>query len=151
MTAQTAHLFIDHEELLLTRDGRWLANGEEITHEQTCRLFSRSIRRDPDGYLIQVKHETKRIRVEDTPYFVIGLSGNATAGFDLILSDESREKLDVGTLTYHPGRLVCRVKGATEEAKFLSTSYFEILANLEEDDTSYFLNLENQRVVLSAK
>jgi hypothetical protein len=142
--------FRDNEEIRLTKDGTWLSDGEEITHGETVRLFFRSVRKGEQGYAIHVGKESKTVVVEDTAFFVLGLEGSARNGYSLRLSDETREKLAPESLRYRPGRLTARVKGG-EEAKFLSTAYFELLSRLEEDASSYFLTIEGKRVELSPK
>jgi hypothetical protein len=143
--------FRDNEEIRLTRGGIWLSDGEEITHQETVRLFHRSIHRETDGYSIRIGKESKKIVVEDTPYFVLGLAGSTRTGWELRLSDESRERLNAATLNYRPGRLVARVKNESEDAKFLNPAYFEILKDLEEDDAGYFLTIQGRRVDLAGK
>jgi hypothetical protein len=141
----------DTEVLLLTREGVWLADGEEISHDPTRRLFAKSIRRDEKGYFIHVGHEFKRIEVEDTAFFVQRLEGSPEAGYRAILSDETEEPVDPRSLTYRPGRLTCRVKAGEEEARFLRSPYFEILRHLEEDDATYFVRLGGVQALLSRK
>lgn len=134
-----------------------MADGEEITHEPTRRLFAKSIKKDADGYLIHIGRETKRIHVEDTAYFVTGVTGNREAGYRLSLSDETSEGLDPITLVYKPGRLTCLInrEGTKEEAKFLAVPYYELLSHLEEDQSSYFLTFGPRnkpvKVLLSSK
>jgi hypothetical protein len=146
--------FRDNEELRLNRNGVWLSDGEEITHGETVRLFHRALKRQGDGFVIQVGRESKRVVVEDTPYFVVGLDGSADSGYWLRLSDETRERLDPATLKYGPsqalgpGRLVARVKGGTEEARFLSQAYFDLLSGLEEDSDCFFLVIGGKRIDL---
>src|SRR4051812_18211924 len=146
--------FRDNEELRLSRNGTWLSDGEEITHLETVKLFHRSLRRDGDQFRIHVGKESKAVIVEDTPYFVVGLDGSSGAGYWLRLSDETRERLDPGTLKYGPtaqygtGRLVARVKGGSEEARFLNPAYFELLSGLDEDHDSFFVTIEGKRVDL---
>ncbi len=151
VAAQNISLFVDHEVITLTRNGLWLTNGQEIEHEATLKLFPKILRRDEQGYFLQLGRESKRITVEDTPYFVTSLEGSAQSGFELILNDESREALDPPTLTYKPGRLACRVKRGAFEAKFLHGAYFRLLESLEEDGSSYFVVIESRRVMLSSK
>ena len=148
-----APFFIDNEVIVLARNGTWLADGMEITHEPTRRLFARSLHRDDQGYLLQVGRETKRIQVEDTAYFVEALEGGPAEGFVLRLSDDAREKLNPQALAYRPGRLTCRINrhGKPEDARFLHAAYFELLKHLEEDPHSYYLTLEGKRVVLAPK
>src|SRR3954470_432965 len=73
--------FRDNEELRLARSGTWLSDGGEITHNETVRLFQRSLKREGNGFVIQVGRESKRVVIEDTPYFVVGLDGDAASGY----------------------------------------------------------------------
>lgn len=150
-----APFFVDLEVIRLTANGIWKSDEVEIDHEQTVRIFAKSLKRDAQGYYLQIAHETKRIVVEDTAYFVIGIEGNSADGYDLRLNDESRERLDPMTLTYRPGRLTCRIQGASagkgEEAKFLHAAYFDLLKELEEDSASYWIEIQGRRVTLATK
>jgi hypothetical protein len=144
---------VDSEILVLTRNGLWLADGEEITHEPTRRLFSRSLKQDEGGWFIHIGNETKYVQVEDTAFFVQRLSGTPETGFELDLSDETHERLDFKSLRYQPGRLTCRLHDREEtcgapEAKFLPVAYRDLLQHLEEDPEGYFLTLEGCRVQL---
>jgi hypothetical protein len=114
-----APFFVDNEVIRLTKNGVWLSDEVEIDHEQTVRMFAKSLERDAQGWLLRIGRETKRIVVEDTAYFVTRVEGSPSQGVELGLNDESRERLDPSTLTYRPGRLACRIKGGREEAKFL--------------------------------
>lgn len=148
--------FIDREIIVLSKNGIWLSDGIEITHEQTLRLFSKSLHKDEKGYFIQVGPETKRIEVEDTPYFIQRLEGDSLNGFEVLLNDESRERLNPESIEYKPARLTCRVK-SNQEAKFLHQPYFDLLKNLQEDHLHYFLEfnsmspLKKQKIILARK
>lgn len=146
-----APFFVDTEVIRLSKNGVWLSDGIEIDHEQTVKMFAKSLRRDAEGYYLQIGRETKRIEVEDTAYFVTRIEGTPQAGIELWLSDESREFLDPTTLEYRPGRLTCRIKGGTETAKFLHAAYFDLLKDLEEDDSCYLLDFGGKIVVLASK
>jgi hypothetical protein len=153
---ENAPFFVDREVIVLTRNGDWLADGTEITHEPSAKLFARSLKKDEQGYYLHIGRETKRIQVEDTAYFVVRIDGNPNNGFVLSINDQTQEKLQPGSLKYRPGRLTCSIKGGQEEAKFLHASYFDLLKHLQEDQRSYFLEFEGSekgktRVELSAK
>ncbi|MBI2712197.1 MAG: DUF1285 domain-containing protein [Bdellovibrio sp.] len=152
---KNAPFFVDREVIILTRNGIWLADGTEITHEPTRRLFARSLKKNEDGYYLHVGRETKKIQVEDTAYFVTRIDGSLRDGFTLSINDGSSEALLAETLTYRPGRLVCKIKQKTEEAKFLHAPYFDLLRNLQEDQTSYYLEFQKkgarERITLSKK
>src|SRR5262245_42254867 len=129
-------LFVDHEELVLSLNGVWLSNGEEVTHEETVRAFHRHLGKDEDGWFIRIGRDFKRVRVEDTAYFVTRIEGAPAQGYRVFLSNGATEPLNAQTLNYRPGRLVCRLRSG-DEAKFLSVPYVELLKHLEEDQNSY--------------
>jgi len=145
--------FIDNEVIILSKHGIWLADGVEISHEPTRRLFARSLKKDAEGYFLHIGRETKRIQIEDTAYFVHRLDGDLIQGYEIVLSDETREFLAPPTLHYKPGRLTCRIKSGEEEAKFLHSAYFDLLRHLQEDHRCYYLEIgpEKQRIELALK
>lgn len=156
---ENAPFFIDTEVIRLTRNGVWMSDQTEITHEPTRRLFARNLERVPGAdrqYLIKISRESKTIEVEDTAYFVQRIDGTPETGFEITLNDGNQEKLNFQSLKYQPGRLTCSVerRGFTEEAKFLSTAYMDLLTYLKEDETSYFLETggsNRARIALSKK
>ena len=145
-----APFFIDTEVIRLTKNGIWLSDGTEISHEPTRELFSRSLVRTPGGWELRIGRDTKKIEVEDTAYFVTGISGDPERGITLVLAGGGREPLRPETLRYRPGRLTCTLAHG-EEAKFLHAPYFHLLQNLEEDDKSYFLRLGVKKFTLALK
>jgi len=148
---QNAPFFVDTEVIRLTKNGIWMSDETEITHEPTRRLFAKSLKKKDDGYYLAIGKETKKIVIEDTAYFITRIDGDMNSGLTLSLSNEAKEKLVPSTLKYKPGRLTCLVLNQTEEAKFLHAAYFDILRNLEEDDSSYYLTFNNHKTVLLQK
>ena len=148
-TGGAAPFFVDREVIEITRSGVWLADGVEITHEPTRKLFARSLRRDAEGYFLAIGRETKRILVQDTAFFVLRVDGDGSRGYEVLLSNEETVRLDPATLRYRPGRLtlqwVPHGYAALEEALFLHAPYFDLLRHLEEDASSYFLMIEGRR------
>ena len=147
-----AAFFVDNEVIVLTRQGVWVADGTEISHEPTRKLFARSLKRDEEGYYLHIGCETKRIEVEDTAYFVHRIDGDPGQGVELWINDETRERLKPGTLAYRPGRLTARIRNGEEEAKFLHSPYFDLLKHLEEDARGYYLTFrDGGRVELAGR
>jgi hypothetical protein len=154
LSDSNAPFFVATEVIRLTNNGVWLSDQVEIDHEQTVRIFAKSLKRDAQGYYLQIGRETKRIEVEDTAYFVTRIEKPATSGasgIEVCLNDESRELLDPATLSYRPGRLTCRIRGGTEEARFLHSAYFDLLKDLQEDEHSYYLLFSGKKVNLASK
>jgi hypothetical protein len=151
MNPTNAPFFVDNEVIKLTQNGVWLSDEIEIDHEQTVRMFAKNLKKDAEGYFLQIGRETKRILVEDTAYFVTRIEGTLATGLGVCLNDDTREQLDPATLRYRPGRLTCRIHHGQEEAKFLHAAYFELLRDLNEDDRSYYLNFGDTRIELALK
>lgn len=142
-----------HEDIILTREGVWLSNGEEVTHPGTLRAFARSIYRCKDGFELRIGNEKKTFHAEDTIYFIFGIEGSPELGFKLKLNDGREVALDPSSLSYRPGRLTCKVshpnENTREEAKFLTTSYYELLKHLEKTDQGFEIVIEGKRVLLA--
>jgi hypothetical protein len=140
--------YVDTEVIRLTKNGVWLADDHEISHEPTTRLFAKSLKRDETSYFLHIGREMKRIVVEDTAYFVERIEGSPAQGYLLHINDGTTEKLSPETLRYQTGRLTCLVHTGEDEAKFLSIAYMELLTLAEEDEKGYFLKIEGQRISL---
>lgn len=139
LVSDKTQFFVDNEVIVLTKNGTWIADGTEISHEPTRRLFAKSLKKDQKGYTLHIGRETKQIQVEDTAYFIHRVDGSAEDGYKVWINDETQENLDPSTLKYQPGRMTCKIKGGTEDAKFLHAAYFDLLKGLKQDSTSYYL------------
>ena len=51
--------------------GRWFHEGDEIRRPELVRLFSRILRRDPDGYVLVTPAERLLIEVDDVPFLAV--------------------------------------------------------------------------------
>lgn len=146
-------LFSFHESIILTKNNTWLSNGEEITHPNTIIAFSRNIFRCPEGHEIRIGREKKTIHIEDTMYFVVALEGAPELGFSVRLNDGRQLELNPETLQYKPGRLTCKVyhpnEGTQEEAKFLTTAYYELLKYIEKNEFGFEITIEKKKIILS--
>ncbi|MGK5089346.1 hypothetical protein WDW86_17480 [Bdellovibrionota bacterium FG-2] len=135
-------------KLLLSKEGLWFIDGGEITHARTLEVLNKNLYRTPEGIFVQIGREQAWIDVEDTIYFVVSLEGTPDTGFKLTLSDETQEELDPTTLIYSNERLVCRVKGGLEEAKFLRGPYHEILKHVIEGEKGYILRCGSRHITV---
>ena len=148
------NIFSFYEDLILTKNGVWLSDNEEITHERTILAFSRNIHRSQNGFEIRIGSERKSIHIEDTLFFITSIDGAPEIGFTIRTNDQRVGELDPESLRYRPGRLTCRVPDPhsrmMEEAKFLSTAYYEILKYVEHDDTGYWITIEGKRIQLES-
>ncbi len=142
-----------NEQLRLTREGLWLSNGAEITHEATVRAFFRFLNQSPDGqWWIKIGHEEKSVLLEDTPTFVQRITGSPEQGYQIHLlhdATDRSEPLRAQTLRYSPGRLVCLTERGWE-ARFLRAPYYEILQHLKKDAAGYSIEIQGRRIQLQS-
>ena len=113
-------------------------------------------------YYIEIGYERMFIEVEDTAYFVIGLTHDQAAvgaGYTRILAQVSNfsevqiapPANGLSPLKYINGTLYLELSVANQRAKFLSAPFYDLMKSLEEDETHYFITIEGKRVNLSPK
>lgn len=151
MSPQVVYFGIQ-ETLTLSKDGVWLSNGQEITHEATVRAFFKFLHRDESGqWWIRIGREEKPVTIEDTPAFVQAVMGSPSEGYRIRLvgkeETEEFEGLRAETLSYSPGRLTCRTR-AGWEARFLRAPYHELLKGIGRDERGYFILIQGKRIEL---
>jgi hypothetical protein len=126
------------------KDGWWYANDERIENRRINVLFSQHLRRtSEDTYEIAIGWDKVGVEIEETPYVITRVSGDATQGFTLRLNDESEEPLDPTSLSIgQENVLYCRVKGGTETARFLRPAYYQLTAHVQEDPANGLFSLQ---------
>ena len=131
---------VEAGKISFRRDGNWYSDDERIDNPRIALLFSRSIRRNPDGsYFLQVAEERAPITVEDTPYVVKAIDGDARSGFTLVLNDEQRIPLDPAALEVGGQNvLYARVKDGALRARFLRSAYYHLSDCIEGDERAGF-------------
>jgi uncharacterized protein len=138
---------VESGKISFRRDGNWYSDDERIDNPRIALLFSKSLRRAPDGsYFLQVAEERATIRVEDTPYVVRTIE-DGPHGYIVVTNDDQREPLDPTTLAV--GRdnvLYCRVKAGAFLARFLRPAYYHLSgAFTAESDGSFALAVDGRR------
>ena len=69
--ARAGFYAVESGKISFRRDGNWYSDEDRIDNPRIALLFSKSIRRNPDGsYYLQVAEERASITIEDTPYVV---------------------------------------------------------------------------------
>ena len=114
------------------KDGRWYCDGEVIPNKAICRLYARAMTVGADGVArLELGEDRAQVALEDTPWVVVQVEGDARNGFQVLLNDETFEPLDPATLRVGAGNvLYCRVKGG-HEARFLRPAYYELMRHAE--------------------
>lgn len=131
---------VESGRISFRRDGNWYNDEERIENPRIALLFSRSIRRNPDGsFCLEIGDERASIAVEDTPYVVKAVEDSARGGVTIVLNDGEREPLDPASLEAGPDNvLYTRVKGGEFRARFLRTAYYHLSGNFEADENGGF-------------
>ncbi|HUO06181.1 MAG TPA: DUF1285 domain-containing protein [Candidatus Binataceae bacterium] len=139
---------VESGKISFRRDGNWYSDEERIDNQRIALLFSRSIKRNPDGsYFLQVAEERAPITVEDTPYVIRTLEDDGCGGFIAILNDGAREELDPSALeTGSDNVLYTRVKGGNFRARFLRPAYYQLSGYFESGaDGRFYVSLHGRR------
>lgn len=138
---------VESGKISFRRDGNWYSDDERIDNPRIALLFSRSIKRNPDGsYYLQVAEERAPITVEDTPYIVKMVYEN-DGGFVIVTNDDEHELLDPSSLEVGKDNvLYCRVKDGAFRARFLRTAYYHLSNNfLSDEGETFSLVVQGQR------
>jgi len=144
---------VESGKISFRRDGNWYSDDDRIDNPRIAKLFSQSIKRNPDGsYFLQVAEERASIAVEDTPYVVRALEDDELGGFVMVLNDDTREPLDPEAIEIGADNvLYARVKGGDWRARFLRSAYYHLSDRFESDNRGrYYLNLRGKRHLLRA-
>jgi len=138
--ARAGFYAVESGKISFRRDGNWYTDEERIDNPRIALLFSKSVRRNPDGsYYLQVAEERASITVEDTPYVVKAIEDDDRNGFIVVTNDDEHEPLDASSLEV--GRdnvLYCRVKGGQFRARFLRTAYYHLSSRFLADSGETF-------------
>ena len=119
---------IESHQIRFGRDGEWYSDGERIANRRITDLFSRCVRKSPQGgYVLQMGDERAPLEIEDTPYVVREVDGDPERGFTVTLNDGSSEPLDCASLRAGADHaFYCRVKNGEHEARLLRPAYYTL-------------------------
>ena len=111
--------------LRVDREGRFMHEGAEVTHEGLRRALFRWLDRNGDGrYVLRLdERRFAYLDVDDTPLVVRAARVDPAGGILLALSDGAEEPLDPTTLTLdEAGTLRAWVRGGRLEARLASSA-----------------------------
>lgn len=122
--------------LVFRADGRWYADGEPVTHERLARLFSRYVRRKPDGTGYEIRIDERYhadVEIEDTPFVVTAVEHDPQGQIWIDLNDGTTEVLDPTSVAIASDNVAyCRVKNGAERARFLRPAWYQLAGAIEE-------------------
>ena len=140
-------------DIRIDAEGTWFYRGTEMIRRDIVRLFYQHLRQGSSGdWFINIGHQRYPVHVEDTAFVVWGLrwaerqDGEGECAY-LLLSDESVEKLDPGTLRIGENNIpYCRVRNSGFEARFSRSSYYRLAERLQYDPNinGYVISLNGQ-------
>ena len=117
--------------LRIDRDGGWLHEGEEVSHEGILASLSQGLQVDVVGHFVQIGPVRVPVEVEDAPFAIVRFEADGN-GFALWLNDGSREALDPASLRLRAGDVpYCRVKAGRFEARFSRAAAWQLLLRVE--------------------
>ena len=133
--ARAGFTAISSGKIKFGKDGLWYSDDEVIPNHAIRRLFSRTLIVSPEGRArLELGEDKADVIIEDTPWVVTRVDGDARAGFRVTLNDETVEPLDPASLRIGAENvLYCRVKGGAHEARFLRPAYYELTRHAETD------------------
>ena len=104
--------------LSIDDEGRFLVNGDPVTHERTLEVLWRGLEPGADGgWIVRVGRENAPVAVEGTPYVVLGIAEGPGA-VELLLAGGSREPLLPGSLRVGKDGLLRATLASGHPARF---------------------------------
>lgn len=133
----------------IDKRGNWFQDGIKIQHRLTYLYNNKLLRRDDQGrYYLDEGSGKLYIEVEDTP-FVVKMVGREGEDFYIILNDETKEKLDLHTLSINEENIpYAKIKGGDYEARFTRPAYYEFMKYLKKEDDTYFIVSNGEKYIL---
>ena len=149
---------MENSDIRIDKDGVWYYKGAHMFRKEILSVFFEHLTIDACGkYLIELGEERCYLDVEDTAFIVAAvyktqLPDNGRAQIDILLSDDSCEKLEMKSL--HVGRdnvLYCRVKEGKFTARFSRNGYYQLAEFIEqsENGNQFFISLNGEKYIIS--
>ena len=134
---------------LIDKRGNWFQDGIKIQHRLTYLYNNKLLQRDDEGrYFLDEGSGKLYIKVEDTP-FVVKMVDKQGEDFSIILNDETKEKLDLKTLSINDENVpYAKIKDGVFEARFTRPAYYEFMKYLKKEDDDYYIVSKGEKHLL---
>jgi hypothetical protein len=134
---------------LIDKRGNWFQDGIKIRHRLTYLYNNKLLSCDEEGrYYLDEGSGKLYIEVEDTP-FVVKMVDKEGDDFYIIINDETKEKLDLNTLTInHENIPYAKIKNGKFDARFLRPAYYEFMKYLKKEGDNYYIISRGAKHVL---
>lgn len=134
----------DPNEIVIDKEGVWHFRGAEMKRFDIIQYLYKFLKRDQDGnYLIEIEDDRCRVRVEDAPFVIRGVSVAVSGtqgrpGIEISLNDGSTEGLNLESPLQigEDHVMYCRVKRGEYEARFSRAAYYQICKYIDYDRES---------------
>ncbi|PKN70692.1 MAG: hypothetical protein CVU54_04860 [Deltaproteobacteria bacterium HGW-Deltaproteobacteria-12] len=145
-------------DIKIDKEGIWYYRGAHMFRKEILCVFFESLKIDECGkYFIEMGDERCPLDVEDTVFVVAAVYGkrsekNSEDRIDIMLTDDSLEKLDLGTLYVGKDNvLYCAVKNRKFPARFSRNSYYQLAEFIEQEEkeNSFFINLNKEKYLIN--
>lgn len=139
--ARAGFYAIESHSIRFGRDGEWYSDGERIANRRIADLFSRCIRKQPDGgFVLQMGDERAPVEVDDTPFVVRRIEGSPEEGLSVVLNDDTVEPFDPATLRIGADNaFYCAVKNREYEARLLRAAHYQLARWVTAGDDGRFV------------
>ncbi len=140
---ETCGIFVDKE-------GTWYYRGVEMVRRDFLEAFFKNLKMPAkDKYAIELNGQMCLLEVEDT-VFVVRRVEEERGQYRILLNDGTVEELSPeGFGIGKGGALYCRVKKGAFPARFSRPAYYQLAANIEEEDGNYFLPFKGSRILVA--
>jgi uncharacterized protein len=147
-------------DIKIDKDGIWYYCGAHMFRKEILCVFFENLKVDDCGeYFIKLNDEIYYLDVEDTAFVITAVDKmkdprNGQEHFEVLLSDDGRENLDLSTLAV--GRddvMYCRVKEGKFAARFTRKSYYQLAEFIEQGDADdkFYVFLNNKKHFIKNK
>jgi uncharacterized protein len=146
-------------DIKIDKEGVWYYRGAHMFRKDILCIFFENLNLDNDGrYFVKLNQEICYLDVEDTAFVILSVyqTKDPSCGLErleVILSDESKEVLDVQTLTVGPDNIMyCRIKEGKFTARFTRKSYYQLAEFIEQDgaDDSFYIFLNDHKYFIAS-
>ncbi len=149
---------MDSCDIKIDKEGTWYYRGAHMFRKDILCIFFENLKIDECGkYLIELGEEICYLDVEDTAFVVAAVyknkqEGNIKDQIDVLLTDDSLERLDLSTL--HVGKdnvLYCAVKNRKFPARFSRNSYYQLAQFIEQEEKEncFFISLNDEKYCIN--
>ena len=149
---------MENSDIKIDKEGIWYFRGAHMFRKEILSIFFDHLRTDEDGkYFIELGQEACYLDVEDTAFVVNSayrkkLDGDTTEHIYIKLTDDSWEKLDLGSLSLSNENIpYCKVKNGKFAARFSRQGYYQLAEYIEHDekDHSFYINQNNEKFYIN--